>query len=130
MSFSQAAKWRFDLAAEAGSARGLADPPGFVDKVDETAATGAALVKQKAADTQIAVSRAWEFARSPLQQAFMMVMMMWMSGSGVQIFSIMITFTGLWQASFFFFTLRCTVSSAEMRWLIPAPLPLSCRRSL
>lgn len=102
MSFPQAAKWRFDLAAEAGSARGLADPPGFVDKVDETAATGAALVKQKAADTQIAVSRAWEFARSPLQQAFMMVMMMWMSGSGVQIFSIMITFTGLWQASFFF----------------------------
>lgn len=30
-------------------------------------------------------------------QVGMLCFMMWMSGSGVQIFSIMMTFTGLWQ---------------------------------
>jgi hypothetical protein len=36
-------------------------------------------------------------AGSPLKNIGMMAFMMWMSGSTVQIFSIMMTFTGIWQ---------------------------------
>lgn len=39
----------------------------------------------------------WAFAQAPLKQVGMMAFMMWMSGSGVHIFSIMMTFTGLMQ---------------------------------
>eukprot|EP00958_Prasinococcus_capsulatus_P000292 scaffold25_cov287-Prasinococcus_capsulatus_cf.AAC.2 len=40
--------------------------------------------------------KAWEFAQSPVKNVFMMAFMMWMSGSGVQIFSMAITFSAIW----------------------------------
>jgi ER membrane protein complex subunit 4 len=51
-----------------------------------SAATGA-----KSHD-ELKIEKAWALAKSPSSQIFMQLMMMWMSGSAVNIFSIMITF--------------------------------------
>lgn len=41
--------------------------------------------------------KAWETAQSPFKNLLMMGFMMWMSGSAVQLFSIGITLSALWQ---------------------------------
>ena len=93
-----ASRWRVDFAADAKAAS-APDPPGFAAsavaarEAEET--TGAGAVKRRDADAAFKQAKAWELAKSPAAQLPMMLFMMWMSGNGVQIFSIMITFTGI-----------------------------------
>jgi hypothetical protein len=53
------------------------------------------------------LQKVWEIAQSSMKSVGMMAFMMWMSGNSVQIFSIGITFTGLWQP------LKAIMSSGE-----------------
>ncbi len=77
----------------------MPEPPGFaasaVTAREAEEVTGAGAVKRREADAAFKQVKAWELARSPATQLPMMMFMMWMSGNGVQIFSIMITFTSI-----------------------------------
>ena len=93
-----AGRWRVDFATAHGS-DAVSEPPGYaasaVSSRDAEEVTGAGAVKQRGADAAFKQAKAWELARSPAAQLPMMMFMMWMSGNGVQIFSIMITFTSI-----------------------------------
>jgi hypothetical protein len=96
---ASAARWRVDFAAAAPSSAGVPEPPGYdasaVAAREAEDATGAGAVKRRGADAAFKQGKAWELARSPATQLPMMMFMMWMSGNGVQVFSIMITFTSI-----------------------------------
>eukprot|EP00898_Chlorokybus_atmophyticus_P006612 jgi/Chlat1/6952/Chrsp52S06642 len=53
--------------------------------------------KRKDAEVTMKQKKAWEAATAPMKQILMMGFMMWMAGSTVHIFSIMITATAIWQ---------------------------------
>ena len=53
--------------------------------------------RQDAGDHFLKEKKAWEFAQAAIKQVGMYGFMMYMSGGSVHIFSIMMTFTGLYQ---------------------------------
>ena len=95
--------WRVSFAPpEKGvlSSRAACDPPGYdASLVASTSGARAedavALAKRRQADLALKQAHAWGFAKSPAGQLPMVCFMMWMAGSGVQIFSIMITLTNV-----------------------------------
>lgn len=58
---------------------------------------GASASKRKELDANYKLQKAMEFAQQPFKQIAMMSFMMWMSGSSVQIFSIMMVAGGVYQ---------------------------------
>ena len=63
--------------------------------------------------------KAWEFAQSTVKQVGMYAFMMYMSGGSVHIFSIMMTFTGLYQPLMAIFN-----SGKAFEREVPLALPL------
>lgn len=93
-----ASRWHVQFAPVASGAGAVPDPPGYAASAvgrDAEEVTGAGALKRREADAAFKQSKAWELARSPAQALPLTMFMMWMSGSGVQIFSIMITFTSI-----------------------------------
>jgi hypothetical protein len=91
-----ASRWRVEFPVVSSA---VPDPPGYAASAvagrEAEEVTGAGAVKRQQADAAFKQSKAWELARSPAQALPLTVFMMWMSGSGVQIFSMMITFTSI-----------------------------------
>ena len=85
--------WAFDLTeAEPGTSKAdLPKPPGFTEmhaqELDESK-----VAVRKVDMMQLKLKKARELAWSPGKNFLMTGLMLWMSGSGVHIFSIMITF--------------------------------------
>jgi hypothetical protein len=76
----------------------LPDPPGFIStgtSKKKTAAESIDSQEQKASDSgkqdALKLKKAWELAFMPLKSLPMNGFMLWMSGNGIQIFSIIIT---------------------------------------
>jgi len=96
--------FRVDFSSQERSLTAPVDPPGF-DKGHAVAllgapvadTTGSVAVRRKEEECAMKQAHAWAIAKSPAQQLPMMFFMMWMAGSGIQIFSIMITGTNLVQ---------------------------------
>lgn len=93
------ARWRVDFSSLLPSAS-VADPPGYDPALCGSAlaveeASGAGVLKRRELEVVQKQAQAWALAKSPAGQLPMMFFMMWMSGTGVQIFSIMITFTNV-----------------------------------
>jgi hypothetical protein len=101
------ARWRLDLPDGSGGSGGKApkNPPGFASlreiggeeagssKGARGGSSGAAVDRHAAANTPAErVKRAYEFAAGQLQSVGMQVFMMYMSGNGVHMMSMMITF--------------------------------------
>ena len=99
-------RWR-SASAGASSERAVAtgagaipDPVGYsvqAGRPAEAQADDAAVTKRRAADAQLKQKRAWDIATGQTKQVGMTCFMMYMSGSGVQIFSILVTCNGILQ---------------------------------
>ncbi|CBN77765.1 conserved unknown protein [Ectocarpus siliculosus] len=86
--------WRFDLNPGPGEApKSLARPLGFNPGalIDDDDATGPSALAQE----NLKKKRAMEIALGPGKSILMNGFMMYMSGAGIHIFSIMITFMGI-----------------------------------
>ena len=99
MPCEMSARWRVDFSSLLPSAS-VADPPGYDPALCGSAlaveeASGAGVLKRRELEVVQKQAQAWALAKSPAGQLPMMFFMMWMSGSGVQIFSMMITFTSI-----------------------------------
>eukprot|EP00638_Chattonella_subsalsa_P008618 CAMPEP_0117758186 /NCGR_PEP_ID=MMETSP0947-20121206/15217_1 /TAXON_ID=44440 /ORGANISM="Chattonella subsalsa, Strain CCMP2191" /LENGTH=154 /DNA_ID=CAMNT_0005578303 /DNA_START=50 /DNA_END=511 /DNA_ORIENTATION=- len=85
--------WNFDLTlsnTEKNSLKDIADPPGFMKsnlELEEMKGKAKDFAKEK----ELKMKRAQEMAMAPLKNIAMQGFMMWMSGSQINIFSIMIT---------------------------------------
>ncbi|GAA5864407.1 hypothetical protein JCM8547_005811 [Rhodosporidiobolus lusitaniae] len=86
-----ASKWTLDYSAGAPSkVDQVRDPPGFVPalSVKTSAKNPTSLIKPANLDA-LRQQKAWELALAPAKNVPMQAFMMWMSGSGIQIFSVM-----------------------------------------
>jgi len=98
-----ATRWRVSFAPEQRALltrSEAADPPGYDAALALSGSTRAgedaqALAKRRSAEVAAKQAQCWAFAKSPASALPMVCFMMWMSGSGVQIFSIMIVATNL-----------------------------------
>jgi len=74
--------------------KSIPGPPGFVQgsSGDTSSRTPSSTSAQTAAYEKLKAQRAWELAGSPMKQLPMQAIMLYMSGSGIQIFSIGIVF--------------------------------------
>ncbi|CAG8592237.1 1722_t:CDS:2 [Paraglomus occultum] len=92
-------KWSIDFASldpsRGRSQVAVQDPPGFALSSSQTHTKGNLKGKKDAPPTTdqetLKVKKAWEAAFSPGKSIPMNAFMLWMSGSGVTIFSVMIT---------------------------------------
>lgn len=86
-------KWAVDLTERDSSAPSfdLPKPPGYSD-VHAGEEREDRIAARKVDQTQLKLKKAKELAWSPAKSFMMTGLMLWMSGSGVHIFSIMITF--------------------------------------
>lgn len=83
-------KWAFDLNSESIPRETLPDPPGF-DHGSITTDEGSKTSTQLSKETEMKQKRAMEIAYGPGRNIFMQGFMMWMSGSQINIWSMMIT---------------------------------------
>ena len=83
-------KWQFDLNSESIQRESLPDPPGF-DHGSITTDEGSKTSTQLSRETEMKQKRAMEIAYGPGKNIFMQGFMMWMSGSQINIWSMMIT---------------------------------------
>ncbi|ORZ02426.1 hypothetical protein BCR43DRAFT_481532 [Syncephalastrum racemosum] len=91
-----ASKWAVDFASIPKSKTTLANPIGFESGVLQNAKANAKASRSTSAqdernDAAIKIKRAWDVAYSPAKSIPMNAIMIYMSGNGVQIFSVMIT---------------------------------------
>ncbi|KAJ1835357.1 hypothetical protein IWW55_007026 [Coemansia sp. RSA 2706] len=77
-----------DLTSLAKTKTKLANPPGFNP---QSSSTSNASTHQRADDSALRASKAWEIAIAPGKSLPMQAFMAWMSGTSVSIFSILIT---------------------------------------
>mmetsp|Transcript_15862 Transcript_15862/g.49847 ORF Transcript_15862/g.49847 Transcript_15862/m.49847 type:complete len:179 (-) Transcript_15862:14-550(-) len=79
----------------------VAQPVGYNSTAGREQDEGQSTQQQKTQTEKEEAARfqfhAWEFAKGSFKSMGMMAFMMWMSGNGIQIFSIMITATGVFQ---------------------------------
>ncbi|KAJ1457421.1 hypothetical protein M885DRAFT_514955 [Pelagophyceae sp. CCMP2097] len=86
-------RWRYNLAQHS---KELPKPVGYVSPDQVVESSDAAVVNSKArSKTDMMQKRAMDMALAPGKNIFMQGFMMWMSGSGINIFSIMITGSAL-----------------------------------
>jgi len=88
-------KWAMDLV-DSSSDHSLPSPPGYSEQqalADDRLTAKKA--DQQAQMMQLKLTKARSLSWSPIKNFMQMAFMMWMSGSGVHIFSIMITYQAL-----------------------------------
>jgi ER membrane protein complex subunit 4 len=94
---TMAVSWRVSFAEKASPS--VADPPGYDATLAASSARAgedaALATRRREAEVALKQTQAWAVAKSPAAQVPMVCFMMWMSGSGVQIFSIMVTLTNV-----------------------------------
>lgn len=90
--------WAVDFTeSHALIAKDVPDPLGYLRQaVDGEEASGKA-IKVKEAEVEMKQAKAWETATGPVKNILMIAFMLWMAGSTVQIFSIGILVSALWQ---------------------------------
>jgi len=88
--------WALDITPDAQTRMAeLPNPPGYSEQhAHEQDAKGA--VAKKVDQTQLKLKKAKETAWTPAKNFMMTGIMLWMSGNGVHIFSIMITFYAIY----------------------------------
>ena len=82
-------KWAFDLNSESIPRETLPDPPGF-DHGSITTDEGSKTSTQLSKETEMKQKRAMEIAYGPGRNIFMQGFMMYMSGSSINIWSMMV----------------------------------------
>eukprot|EP00736_Rhodelphis_marinus_P005795 Rmarinus@m.2599 len=82
-------KWSLDLYTDKTGNNPIPDPPGYSSRVTEVASVNP---KQTEKKEQIKKKKMWELAYSPVKGYLMSFFMMWMSGSRINIFSIMFVY--------------------------------------
>eukprot|EP00897_Mesotaenium_endlicherianum_P008598 jgi/Mesen1/7767/ME000408S06876 len=91
-------KWAIDFGeATAVVTRDVPDPLGFNRQAADVDESSSKSVKVRDADGEMKQQKAWEAATAPVKNLFMLGFMLWMAGSTVQIFSIGIVISALWQ---------------------------------
>ncbi|GAA5837296.1 hypothetical protein JCM11251_004957 [Rhodosporidiobolus azoricus] len=90
-SSASTSKWTLDYASgPPWKTADIRDPPGFVPVLSVKAAAKNATVKSKPANLDaLRQQKAWELAMAPAKNVPMQAFMMYMSGGGIQIFSVM-----------------------------------------
>lgn len=91
-------KWAFDLTEKSPSdpSYDMPSPPGCTEQAHGADDKLAAKTEQKIVSMmQLKLKKAREVSWSPIKSFMQMAFMLWMSGSGVHIFSIMITYQAL-----------------------------------
>jgi len=83
-------KWAVDLVSTENLRRGGIEPYGYSD-TQHTLEENSSTRQQRANNSELKVKKAWEVAKSPSKSIFMNLFMAWMSGTSLNIFSIMIT---------------------------------------
>ena len=88
-----APKWSFNLdkAQAKGSDIALKDPLGFKCATTDVIVRSGATKGSNMTYVEVLEAKAWGFAKSPAGSVFQTVIMFWMYGSGVSLFSIMFT---------------------------------------
>ena len=87
--------WALDFTdADGARPQDLPKPPGFSESSSHDADDKVAV--RKGDQTQLKLKKAKELAWSPGKNFMMTAFMLWMSGNGVHIFSIMITFYAIY----------------------------------
>lgn len=79
---------------QTGTAALVADPPGFargLARADTIADAAAETKTPSPANRELVMKKVWETAKAPFKSLAMTGFMVWMSGGGVHIFSILIT---------------------------------------
>ncbi|GAA6018924.1 hypothetical protein JCM10207_009202 [Rhodosporidiobolus poonsookiae] len=90
MATASSSKWTLDYTSASPSKVDIRDPPGFVPALSSKAAaksTKPANVNNNL--DSLRQQKAWELALAPAKNVPMQAFMMYMSGSGIQIFSVM-----------------------------------------
>lgn len=90
-----AGKWKMDFTEGSQKSHSLPNPVGYVTSLTDVGESGA--VKKHEVDPELKQKKVWELAQSPLKNVGMMAFMMWMAGNTIQVFSIGVTFTGIFQ---------------------------------
>lgn len=88
--------WAIDFASldpsrNKGTVAGIADPPGYAVVSSKKAAQKVVTGPSPQEQELLKVKKAWDVALAPAKSIPMNAFMLWMSGNGVQIFSVMIT---------------------------------------
>ena len=85
--------WKFNLdkAQQKSTEIVLKDPLGYKSKTDDVIVKTSSTTNSNMTYTEVLEAKAWALAKSPSGQIVQAVMMMYMSGSTVSIFSIMMT---------------------------------------
>ncbi|KAF4730417.1 ER membrane protein complex subunit 4 [Perkinsus olseni] len=84
-------KWDLTFPEKTAKKDALPDPTGFKWKLQQSGeAAGQQAIQKLAQQKAILEKRAWETAISPAKSIFMNLFMLWMSGSGPGLFSILI----------------------------------------
>ncbi|GAA6061728.1 hypothetical protein JCM10212_000461 [Sporobolomyces blumeae] len=84
-------KWSLDYTdSTSSSLEDVRDPPGFVPALSAKGSTTAATAQIPAANLDsLRAQKAWEVALAPAKSVPMQAFMMYMSGGGIQVFSVM-----------------------------------------
>ncbi|CDW82357.1 UNKNOWN [Stylonychia lemnae] len=89
MSKKQESKgWSFNLD-KAPNKENLKDPLGFKSSINDVVVRNSG--KKNVTQTEVLENKAWEFAKSPSKQIFVTLFMFYMTGTGLSIWTIMIT---------------------------------------
>ncbi|BGP50783.1 hypothetical protein JCM10450v2_006709 [Rhodotorula kratochvilovae] len=91
-SLASTSRWTLDYSVPESARANVRDPPGYVPQlsVKEKAKSASTLIKPKDVDlAALRQQKAWELALAPAKAVPMQAFMMYMSGGGIQIFSIM-----------------------------------------
>ena len=86
-------KWQFNLekAQQKGKEVALKDPLGYKCATNDVIVRGANSKNTNMTYVEILEAKAWGFAKSPAGSIMQTMLMFWFSGSGVSIFTLMIT---------------------------------------
>ena len=89
---SAAPQWSFNLEkASKKSSENLKDPLGYKCATNDVIVRSSSSKNSNMTYTEVLEAKAWAFAKSPAGSIMQTLFMFWMSGSGVSIFTIMIT---------------------------------------
>lgn len=87
-------RWRVSFGGVQPAASGLPDPVGYHPSAGREQEDANAK-QRRSVDASLKQKKAWEIATGQSKNIGMMCFMMYMSGSGIQIFSILVTFNGI-----------------------------------
>lgn len=112
-------RWAIDLTDTDGrSPQTFPKPPGYMEQTGDE--KDDRITKTKVDQAQLKLKKAKELAWSPAKTFMMTAFMLWMSGSGLHIFSIMVTFYAVYNP----IKSACTVNTAFARFNDPKFSPI------